>query len=421
MKKSKITPSDISKIEAKIAATLRGSLFANHVYLVGGVVRDQLLQRPTNDLDLVVDLPNGGIRLAEYLHQQKLASHPKIFKRFGTALIQIDQIDLELVMTRREFYSNNSRKPEVKVGSLADDAIRRDFTINALYRPLASNEILDLTGMGLADLQAKILRTTNDPQLVFSEDPLRLLRAIRFAAQLDFQIEQSCWQAIKELHAKLANISKERIRDELCKTLLAKNPARGFSLLRDSSLLAYIIGDFSSLDQAGWQQLLAKLEELPDNLEFRLAIIAAALFAKSYPQTLAALKFSKATIRQVDFLIKNSHILENDGWQNLTEADWRYWLLKWQEASALLVDFAEHNSDLVSQDKEQKFNEMRKTISQIKLPDQRFPINGNIIKQRFPHLVGKEIGVALAQAYRIWLENPEAKPEDIFKIMQKGI
>jgi tRNA nucleotidyltransferase/poly(A) polymerase len=413
MKKRESKPIEISKIEAKIATTICDSAFADHVYLVGGVVRDQLLQRSTNDIDLVVDLPNGGIRLAEYLHQQKVASHPVVFQRFGTALIKVDQVDLELVMTRKEFYSNSSRKPKVEVGTLADDAIRRDFTINALYRKIDCSEILDLTGKGIADLEAKILRTTNKPHLVFAEDPLRMLRAIRFATQLDFQIESTAWQAIKQLHSKLANISQERIRDEFSKTLLSENAARGLSLLRASLLLDLIIADLSGLAQTSWQQLLSKIQNPPSGLEFRLALVLSDLSEQRSTQILAKLKFSKATIRQVKFLLDNSKILSSEAWQNFRAADWRYWILRWQDKLEEIVNFTEQVSSLKPSEKRRKFSEIRQKIAETTLPAYKFPLNGNNIKNRFPELSGQEIGVALQKAYQIWLENPQAKSIEI--------
>ena len=220
---------EILELEKIIATAITGSEFDKHVFLVGGIVRDELLNRTNNDMDIVVDLPDGGIRLAQFLYKKNIGSYPVIFERFGTAMIRINHHDVEFVMARKEFYMNKSRMPKVEVGSLKDDAIRRDFTINALYRMINDSKILDLTGKGISDLQQKILRTTNNPILVFTEDPLRMMRAIRFAAQLNFLIDTAAWNAVLQEHQKLANISSERIRDELKKYYFHQMPLWGFN------------------------------------------------------------------------------------------------------------------------------------------------------------------------------------------------
>jgi len=409
----KLAKLQFEKIEKLIYNAISGSAFEGHVYLVGGVVRDAILNRPTNDIDIVVDLPNGGIRLANFLYEKRLSSHPIIFNRFGTAMIQIDHQDLELVMTRKEFYSNNSRKPQVEAGTLANDAIRRDFTINAFYRKVNCSEILDLTGKGLNDLEGKLLRTTNDPELVFAEDPLRMLRAGRFAAQLGFQIEPTAWQAIQKLYSRLQHISTERIRDELNKILLSANPKLGFQLLKNSHLLTFILPDLAKLPPDTWNDLLEKLANSPANLEFRLALLFAPLKDSNITKILDELKYSKLIIKQINYLIENSLILNDSRWQNFTPADWRYWILKWDNKLDKIINFAESISVLPSEQKELTFTQINSKISQTDLPVNPFPLNGHIIKKSFPKIKGKAIGVLLTEGYKIWLENPTADIEVI--------
>ena len=404
---------EIKKVEEKIAEAIIGSEFEKHVFLVGGIIRDELLNRLNNDMDIVVDLPNGGIRLAKFLHKKKISSYPVIFERFGTSMIIIDHHNVELVMTRKEFYFNNSRKPEVEVGSLEDDAIRRDFTINALYRRVNDNKILDLTGKGISDLQNKLLRTTNDPVLVFTEDPLRMMRAVRFAAQLDFRIDDSAWDAILQEHQKLQNISSERIRDELQKIILSPNPTLGFQLLKKTKLLSQIIQPLSMLDEVSWNNLINKLSYAPKKIDFRLALICSAIQNYDYIKILHDLRFSKIEQKKIKSLLENSKILNSDAWKEFSDADWRHWILQSKHSHNNLLEFAFINCDLEESKKKIIFSEIKKRLNNIEMPETTFPIDGNIIKKTFPKIKGKGIGEFLNRAYRIWLEDPNQSKEEI--------
>ncbi len=218
---------------------LRGTPYEGVVYLVGGYVRDKLLKRPLpNDVDLVLE--GDALALAQFLHQQGVAQHePVVYPRFGTAQIHVAGIMIELVTARAESYRSDSRKPiEVKPASLLEDALRRDFTINTLMENLHTGEIIDPLGQGLADLQARILRTPREPVATFYEDPLRMLRAVRFATQIGFEIEPTTYQAIRTDAERLRVISTERIRDEFTKILEQPNASQGLQLLLDTGLLA---------------------------------------------------------------------------------------------------------------------------------------------------------------------------------------
>ena len=207
-------------------------------YLVGGFVRDKLLNRECKDLDFVC--LGDGIELA-YKVAASLQPLPHVdyFKNFGTAHIKFNGIDLEFVGARKESYSTDSRKPDVKAGSLDDDQKRRDFTINALAISLNKKdygELIDPFG-GVEDLSLQIIRTPLKPGKTFSDDPLRMLRAIRFASQLGFTIVPETWLGIIENAHRISIISKERIADELNKIVLSKKPSVGFDLLYKSGLL----------------------------------------------------------------------------------------------------------------------------------------------------------------------------------------
>lgn len=211
------------------------------VYVVGGFVRDIFLERPSCDLDFVT--VGSGIELAEkvadVLGRRKSLS---VYANYGTAQVKSGNLELEFVGARRESYSRQSRNPIVEDGTLADDQNRRDFTINAMAICLNKErfgELVDPFG-GLADLAKKIIRTPLDPDITFSDDPLRMMRAIRFATQLDFQIYPDTFEAIKRNRSRMEIITRERINDELSKIMRSRRPSVGWHLLDKAGLLEYV-------------------------------------------------------------------------------------------------------------------------------------------------------------------------------------
>lgn len=206
-------------------------------YVIGGFVRDLILERPSKDIDIVV--VGNGLELAEKVAEKLRVKKVSRFKSFGTAHFNYKDLDVEFVGARRESYQRDSRKPIVEDGTLADDQKRRDFTINALALNLHEDGFGDIIDPfnGIEDLEKGIIRTPLDPETTYSDDPLRMLRAIRFATQLDFKIENKSLAAIKENAERLSIISKERIIDELNKIILSDTPSRGFKLLYSTHLL----------------------------------------------------------------------------------------------------------------------------------------------------------------------------------------
>lgn len=207
-------------------------------YVIGGWVRDLILNRPCKDIDIVAI--GSGINLA-YAVSQKLGKEYEVhvFKNFGTAQIKYNEYDIEFVGARKESYRTDSRKPVVENGTLKDDQDRRDFTINALAISLCKNnygELLDPFD-GIRDMKEKIIRTPLNPDITYSDDPLRMMRAIRFSSQLNFNINSASFDSIKTNKDRIKIVSKERVSDELNKIILSPKPSVGFKLLFDSGLL----------------------------------------------------------------------------------------------------------------------------------------------------------------------------------------
>jgi putative nucleotidyltransferase with HDIG domain len=206
-------------------------------YVIGGFVRDLLLERPSKDIDIVV--VGNGLDLAKEIATRLRVSKVSVFENFGTAQFKYKDLDVEFVGARKESYRRDSRKPIVENGTLADDQNRRDFTINALALSLHQEnfgEIIDPFN-GLDDLEKGIIRTPLDPDITYSDDPLRMMRAVRFATQLGFKIETESLNALQRNAERLNIISGERIIDELNKIILAEEPSRGFKLLNSTKLL----------------------------------------------------------------------------------------------------------------------------------------------------------------------------------------
>ncbi len=217
-------------------------------YIIGGYVRDKVLDRPSKDIDIVCI--GDGIALAKEVSKLLgIKREIAIFKRFGTAMIKYNKLEVEFVGARKESYTRDSRKPQVKPGSFKDDLNRRDFTINTLAIELKRSDTYNIidTFDGLEHISKKIIKTPLDPDTTFSDDPLRMMRAIRFATQLDFEIEESTFNAINKNKERIKIVSPERISDELQKIIASKIPSKGFKLLFDSGLLHIIFPELVQL------------------------------------------------------------------------------------------------------------------------------------------------------------------------------
>jgi poly(A) polymerase len=251
-------------------------------WVVGGYVRDRLLGRQHPDLDVVVE-EGRGLELAEHFAYLVGARRPALFERFGTAQVELVGQRIEFVSARSESYTADSRKPVVRPASIEDDLRRRDFTVNAILMDL-DGQVHDPLGQGLGDLEARLLRTPLDPETTFSDDPLRMLRAIRFSAELGFELEPSLLPAMQRLRERLRPpvLSVERITDELRKMLVSERPRLALDLMDQARLLDVVLPELAmtkGVEQGGWHthdvygHTLGVIEASPANVTARLAAL----------------------------------------------------------------------------------------------------------------------------------------------------
>lgn len=257
-------------------------------YVVGGYVRDKLLRRNKESKDIDFVAVGSGITLAKKVAEKLGRSKISVFKNFGTAQVKYKELELEFVGARKESYNRDSRKPIVEDGTLDDDQKRRDFTINAMAVCLNADRYGELVDPfnGIADLENQIIRTPLDPHITYSDDPLRMMRAIRFASQLGFKIEEKSLAAISETKDRIAIISTERVSDELNKIMLSPKPSVGLRLFFETGLMEYFLPEIISLkgvEEVDGQlhkdnfyhtlQVVDNISETTDNLWLRYAAL----------------------------------------------------------------------------------------------------------------------------------------------------
>ena len=232
---------------AAIRSATLGTLFEGDLWVVGGAVRDELLGLAhRNDFDLVTR--GSSASLAKFLFERGISSIPPVtYERFGTAMVRVEGADVEIVTARRESYEESTRKPNVEPAGYEDDAARRDFTVNALMRNVHTGEFWDPLGIGLADLKKGVIRTPLDPEATFRDDPLRMLRAVRFVRRFGFEPATGLYESIRLTSHRLEIISSERIRDELVKILAHPSAPAAMQDLMDLGLLAQFAPEFFPL------------------------------------------------------------------------------------------------------------------------------------------------------------------------------
>lgn len=277
------------KICEHLRNVIEGTKWEGHVFTVGGCCRDMVLGLPIHDVDLAVDLPNGGVEFAQWLHEQHLTTgRPTLFERYGTAMLRLRAFrgfDIEIVQTRAEKYTDrNSRNPETAFGSITDDCLRRDLTINSLYYDITNCKLLDITGRGVSDIKNRIIATPMEPDATYDDDPIRILRTVRFASRLGWELPVPVFNAMCRHSARLDIIKPERLRGEFEKILLSDNAPQALEMLRACGAMDVIIPEVvptysqeylpDSKDTV-WKHTLRTIGNLPANLELRYAALLA--------------------------------------------------------------------------------------------------------------------------------------------------
>ena len=307
-----------NKIINAISKSIKGTEYENKVFVVGGFVRDLIMGKDPKDIDLLIDgdiNAGAGITFAEWFCKKenifKKDSNPLVYGLYGTAMFQFMGEKIECVAPRSEKYQNDSRKPVVSSCTLEDDCFRRDFTVNSLFINISNNELVDYSKNGLNDIKNKVIRSTSNPDVIFTEDPLRILRAIRFAARFNSTIEEKTFEGMKRHVDRLEIISKERIQDEFSKMITSDNPEFAIRLLFEIGAYKYIFdklmfeSDLKYLAKsipASFERLKMQKDAEHNNLEINLAIVYAQL--PNVVNKMKYLKFSNDVIKKVCFYLE---------------------------------------------------------------------------------------------------------------------
>lgn len=282
-----MTEEKFFQIKNALANLIKNTVFEGKTYIVGGAVRDLYMQREIKDIDVVVNIQGGGLKLANHLNNiGKLLREPVMYPQYSVSMFVLKEfpdVEIEAVQTRKEQYlDSNSRNPETAFGTIEEDCIRRDLTINALYLNVSTGEVLDLTG-GMADIEQNIIRVTNDnPDIVFEDDPLRILRVVRFASRFGWEIDPPTYEAMKKNVGRLEIITIERINDEFSKIITCDHPKMALNMLKEIGAMHYIVpeaealydctqNEFHGFDTV-WEHTVDFVEALQSNdLTLRLA------------------------------------------------------------------------------------------------------------------------------------------------------
>lgn len=290
------------EIRDRLKVLISGTEFENRVFFVGGCCRDDIMGCEIKDIDISVALPDGGIRLAQWLFAEgHAASEPSVFHDYHTAkfrLAEYPDIELESVQTRKESYPDRgSRNPVTSYGTHEEDCMRRDLTVNALYQNVSTGEIVDITGRGLDDIRDHVIRTPADPYRTYDEDPLRILRCVRFAARFGWEIEEETFAAMKAMVPRMSILTPARISEEFLKMLQDDRPAMAVELLCEIKAIEYM---FPCAPKADSVKALQRISSNTDSLNLRLAAL---LHGHQYQQEiLESLRLPASEVAEMTFI-----------------------------------------------------------------------------------------------------------------------
>ena len=297
-----MTREEYEKIVSYLRGVIEGTPWEGKVYTVGGCLRDALMGHDIHDVDLAVNVPDGGVLFPIWLEQQGLTLvPPTLYRRFSSSRLKLKAFpedEIEVVQTRREQYTDaNSRNPEVCFGSIQDDCERRDLTINSLYQNVTTGEILDLTGRGVEDIRNHRIDTPMKPDETYSDDPIRILRTLRFAVRYGWEIPEDVWKAMKDNGGRMKIVRRPRVSTEFEKMMRSNDPVKLLKMMKEIGVIfkvlpelchLYRIKDHSLREQLGpnatlptlWDVTMERLEEVVDSPEDSLEARFAALFSQ---------------------------------------------------------------------------------------------------------------------------------------------
>jgi tRNA nucleotidyltransferase/poly(A) polymerase len=430
-------------------------------YIVGGFVRDLFINRKPKDLDImicpkdnVLDSHLSGINFAKMFAHKYKFHEPIIFERFGTAKLCIDSEEIEFVVPRKEYYASNSRNPNIQFTSLKQDAFRRDFTINALFLRLSDMSIFDLTSSGLNDIRNKIIRVTDPPnaKVIFNQDPLRILRAIRQSLQLGFNIESKTYSAMKLSVHRIKIVSHERIRDELDKILVEEKSSKAFIIMDNIDLLAEILPEVARLKNLKQHlkyyidnpfiHTLKVLDRTQNNIILRMATLLhdigkhmihrnfdgeISLYKHGIESAKAAESILKRFRYSKEFIRKTVSIIEKHVYPKMYSKDWtnstiRRFVRKCGEEFNLIMKFAEANFEKGRND--EKFIELSSKIKKLNSQNMLYSkselLSGNELMTAFNKPAGKWIQTAKKKIEEMQIENPTITKDKAIKAIKKA-
>ena len=451
----------IKKLVKLIQESIKGTAFENHVFLVGGCVRDLLLKIPCKDVDICVDIKNGGMLFASYMamkHQCYVAStNPVVFETYGTAKFQLykneelKDIEIECVQTRKEQYHKESRNPDTVYGTIQEDAKRRDLTINSLYYNISTERVHDYNN-GLDDLVNKVIKTPTDPDITFNDDPLRILRVIRFSTRFGWGIEKNTWLGMVKNAHRIKIISQERISDEISKILLCEKPSIGIRKMYYCGILHRVMPDIYDTTYAfesknpivsTFDHTMNVVDTVQPYLENRLA----ALFhdvgriitdrrkgvnpdkfsAEVAADDLKAMKFPNYVIKTVETAIKfhRGFAPYADGVLPPDKKIRKFINLTGEDLGAT-VDLMNANNLHCTYGKKKRqvldiLNRIEEMEDAEKAANVKLPINGNDIQQYFSIKPSPTIGILLEAVKDAYFENPNMTKDEAFEIVENKL
>ena len=396
-----------------------GTKFENHVFSVGGCERDLILDSPIKDIDIVVDLPNGGIEFANWLKDSGYTiGSVVVYEHFGTAMFRLKDYpdeEIEAVQTRKECYRDmESRNPETAFGSIMDDCQRRDFTINAIYRNISTGDILDLNGKSFDDITDGWIRACGDPNIIFSEDPLRILRAIRFKYRLGdhFVIEKDTYQGILTHKDRLSIISQERITDEFSKIITGKNADQAFNFLMNLGVLHYIFPcdlDEMTLESYMMGVLYNSIDAVPSNLKIRLSRIFKAFSNNKTEEIMRNMRYSNDVIKDVIWFKNHSDAKSVSNIKGL-----RKFMYECKTSSRFINALSIFRADEGEEFRRLVFSTALKEVGN-KMFDYKLPVNGNDIMKTLDIEGGPIIKKILDELLDLAFSDPTLTKDDFIK------